>query len=261
MNLFNKIFIKRHRLAVLEYLKEKLTYNSARDLCEEIEEDEEILDQTSDSQAESFSKEDETQHKTQQTEAPIKSPSTKAEGRPDILYSSREKEIRHHSRSRPTVPAGRTNVEYDQYNLSEVSREIAKRLKDGMPWKTLGEVGGLRSATKLTFVQKLKQYIKERDLKETDVYKAALMDRRLFSKMICNDGYQPSKDTAFALIFALKLSAFEAEDLLSRAGYAFSHSIQRDIIIEYFIIQGKYNLNNVNAFLYSMNEKIIGRGI
>jgi hypothetical protein len=85
------------------------------------------------------------------------------------------------------------------------------------------------------------------------------MDRRLFSKIICNDNYKPSKDTALALIFALRLSLSEAMDMLERAGYTLSHSIQRDIIIEYFIKEKVYNLNNINAFLYNMGEKIIGR--
>lgn len=117
----------------------------------------------------------------------------------------------------------------------------------------------LSSATNLTFVQKLTWYIRNKNLIEADVYKAALMDRRLFSKIICNDNYKPSKDTALALIFALRLSLSEAMDMLERAGYTLSHSIQRDIIIEYFIKEKVYNLNNINAFLYNMGEKTIGR--
>jgi hypothetical protein len=88
------------------------------------------------------------------------------------------------------------------------------------------------------------------------------MDDSMFNaKMLCNRDYQPSKDTVLALIFALKLSLNEAKDLLERAGYTLSHSIRRDIILEYFIKEGVYNLNNINAFLYNMNEKVIGRNI
>ena len=119
----------------------------------------------------------------------------------------------------------------------------------------------LCSATNISFVQKLQYHIREKGLVETQVYKAALMDRRLFSKIISNKDYKPSKDTVLALIFALKLSMEEATDLLERAGYTLSHSIQRDIIIEYFISERVYNLNNINAFLYNMNEKIIGRSV
>ena len=79
--------------------------------------------------------------------------------------------------------------------------------------------------------------------------------------MLCNRDYQPSKDTVLALVFALKLNLTEAKDLLERAGYTLSHSIKRDIILEYFIKEGIYNLNNINAFLYNMNEKVIGRNL
>ena len=117
------------------------------------------------------------------------------------------------------------------------------------------------SAVNLSFVQKVQEYIKNKGLLETDVYKAAHIDRKLFSKMICSKNYTPSKDTVLAIIFGLRLSYEEAVDLLERAGYALSHSIKRDIIIEYFIKAGEYNLNNINAFLYNMNERPIGRNL
>ena len=98
-----------------------------------------------------------------------------------------------------------------------------------------------------------------KSLKTTTVYKRALMDRRLLSKILSDKNYQPSKDTAIALCFALHLSLNQAVDLLNRAGYALSHSILRDIIIVYFLKNYIYDLNKINSFLYSMNEKIIGK--
>ena len=87
------------------------------------------------------------------------------------------------------------------------------------------------------------------------------MDRRLFSKIVCNENYKPSKDTALALVFALELSLPEANDLLERAGYTLSHSIRKDIIAEYFIKEEIYNLRKINAMLYDLDEKIIGRDV
>ena len=113
----------------------------------------------------------------------------------------------------------------------------------------------------MSFVNKLEQYIRDKNLEVRDVYKKANIDRRLFSKMLCKRDYQPSKDTVLALIFAMQLNSTEAKDLLERAGYTLSHSIRRDIIIEYFIKEGVYTLNNINAFLYNMGEKVIGRSL
>ncbi len=61
----------------------------------------------------------------------------------------------------------------------------------------------------------------------------------------------PSKKTALALAVALKLNLDETESLLKRAGYALSHSSKMDVIIEYFIINGKYDINKINEVLFS----------
>lgn len=141
----------------------------------------------------------------------------------------------------------------DAFDAKQIAQTMKSHLAETKPTATL------MSSANISFVNKLEYYIREKKLDATDVYKKANIDRRLFSKMICNKDYQPSKDTVIALIFSLKLNLDEAKDLLERAGYTLSHSIRRDIILEYFIKEGVYNLNNINAFLYNMSEKVIGR--
>ena len=143
----------------------------------------------------------------------------------------------------------------DVFDANLVASAMQSHLSESTP------AVSLMDGANISFVKKLEMLIKERNLAVSEVYKAANMDRRLFSKITCNSDYQPSKDTVLALIFALKLSHPEAIDLLERAGYTLSHSIKRDIILEYFIKERIYNLNNINAFLYNMNEKIIGRNV
>ena len=111
----------------------------------------------------------------------------------------------------------------------------------------------------LTFVDILIRYINEKGWRDSRVYKAAQMDRRLFSKIMSDRNYKPSKDTALALVIALELSLKQASDLLSRAGYTLSHSNKRDVIIEYFIREGIYDLSDINEVLYRLDQKIIGR--
>ena len=149
----------------------------------------------------------------------------------------------------------RAPAKKDLFDAATVSATMSAYLNEQTPTTPLS------ASTNLTFVQMLQAYMRKKNLLETQVYKAAMMDRRLFSKIMCDINYKPSKDTALALIFALKLSLAEAQDLLERAGYTLSHSIKRDIIIEYFIKEQIYNLDNVNAFLYNMYEKIIGRSV
>ena len=119
--------------------------------------------------------------------------------------------------------------------------------------------GQLDDCLDLTFVDMVTRYINRNGWRDSRVYKAAQMDRRLFSKIMSDRNYKPSKDTAIALTIALELTLRQANDLLSRAGYTLSHSNKRDVIIEYFIREGIYDLSDINEVLYNLDQKIIGR--
>ena len=110
-----------------------------------------------------------------------------------------------------------------------------------------------------SFVEKMLNLIREKNMIETEVYKAAQIDRRLFSKIISNKDYKPSKDTCISLCFGLKLNLDEAEDLLFRAGYTLSHSIKRDLIIEYFFYSKQFDILQINEVLFQFHEKPLGR--
>ncbi len=92
---------------------------------------------------------------------------------------------------------------------------------------------------------------------DTEVYKRANIDRRLFSK-IRNESYTPSKRTALALAISLELTLSETSDLLRRAGYALSHSQKFDIIIEYFITTRNYDIFKINEILFEYDQLPLG---
>ena len=110
-----------------------------------------------------------------------------------------------------------------------------------------------------TFSQTLFKFIKRKDIPETECYKNANLDRRLFSKIRSNDDYQPSKNTVFALIIGLKLNLDEAEVLLESAGYSISHSIKFDLIMEYLIKKQIYDIFVVNEILHSFKCPLLGQ--
>ena len=117
----------------------------------------------------------------------------------------------------------------------------------------------LDKATNKTFVDALIAHINKKGLRDSEVYKAAQIDRRLFSKIMSDRQYKPSKDTAISIALALRLTLSEATDMLSRAGYTFSHSNKKDIIVEYFFRERIYKLDDINEVLYNLGQKIIGR--
>ena len=101
-----------------------------------------------------------------------------------------------------------------------------------------------------SFSQQVLALIDARGLKDTDVYKRANLDRKLFSKIRSHKDYHPTKKTALALAVALQLSLEETEELLQAAGYSLSPSIKDDVIVSYFLERGKPDLYEINEALF-----------
>lgn len=112
-----------------------------------------------------------------------------------------------------------------------------------------------KKVEKPTFQKELLRYIAESGMTNAQFYKAALIDRKLFSAINKNVDYKPKKETAVACCFALKLSIFDAEDLLELAGYSLSMAIPWDRAVYYCIKNYIYDLDLVNHVLYAMGEK------
>ena len=109
-----------------------------------------------------------------------------------------------------------------------------------------------------TFTQRLWKLIKKKGMSDVEVYKKAHLDRRLFSKIRNEKAYRPSKGTAIALGLALELSEEEFEDLLKRAGFALSGGNKEDVIINYFIEHGNYDVQLINEVLVSYGFPTLG---
>ena len=176
-------------------------------------------------------------------------PEEKAEEKSEVKYSLKNPDIKFSDR----------DVQYsfrDNYDSQSIDRAVRSLSSSDSPLKALRT---LEDNTNMSFVDKMLDYINIKHMRDSDVYKAAQVDRRLFSKIVSDRSYKPAKDTCIALSLALRLSLSEANDILSIACYVLSHSIKRDVVIEYFFREQIYNLNDVNEILFRLEQKLIGR--
>lgn len=118
--------------------------------------------------------------------------------------------------------------------------------------------GNLLKGLDAGFSETLMKLIDRTGKKDSEVYKKANVDRKLFSKIRNNIDYKPSKATALAFAFALELDINETKDFIGRAGFALSHSSKFDVIVEYFLVNRNYDVFELNEVLFAFDQSLIG---
>ena len=99
------------------------------------------------------------------------------------------------------------------------------------------------------FTEQLFAFIDRTGKQDSEIYKKALIDRRLFSKIRSNKNYIPAKKTVIALCLALELNRAEADTLLSSAGYSLSRADDYDLVIAFCIEKKIFDFFDINEAL------------
>lgn len=145
----------------------------------------------------------------------------------------------------------------DENYMTQVELRESKLFTSGLPTRA-SKLEELVENLEEPFAVALLRLIDEKGKTDVEVYKRANLDRRLFSKIRSSKDYAPSKRTAMALAVALELTIEEADDLLARAGYTFSPSQKLDVIVQYFLLNGNYDIFEINEVLFSFNQPLLG---
>lgn len=101
-----------------------------------------------------------------------------------------------------------------------------------------------------SFSEILFLFIDKSGHKDSEIYKEVDIDRKLFSKIRCNDNYIPRKNVIVKLCLALRLKKNDFNKLLKSAGYSLSNS-RFDLVISYCLDNNVYDLYQVNDYLYT----------
>ena len=101
-----------------------------------------------------------------------------------------------------------------------------------------------------SFNETLFSFIDRSGQKDSEIYKKGDVDRKLFSKIRCDNGYIPRKNVIIKLCFALGLDRSEFNKLLNSAGYSLSSSTF-DQVISYCLDNNVYDLTEINNYLYT----------
>ena len=109
-----------------------------------------------------------------------------------------------------------------------------------------------------SFGEMVSWWIQEKGLRTTEFYTRANLTKATFSSIKNHPEKIPKKTTALACVIGLKLDLQQANDLLKRAGLTISHSNLTDVIVEYFIVHGNYDIDAINLALYERDLVPLG---
>ena len=104
----------------------------------------------------------------------------------------------------------------------------------------------------------LLKLIDKKGMTDVQCYKKANVTKGTFWKINNDPKYRPSKATVLAFAIALELDIEETENLLRTVGFSLSNSNTFDKIIQFYILNGNYDIFEINAALFRYDQVCLG---
>lgn len=144
--------------------------------------------------------------------------------------------------------ASENYIEFDtpdiRYSVDDISYDSLPSLEEML--RSRGE----------TFSCMLDRLRDERGMTGPELYKKAWVHKSVYSKIMHNINYQPAKITTVAFALALELPWNDFTELVSSAGYAMTHTSKFDIVVEFFVKRGDYDIEHINAVLFELDPEL-----
>lgn len=109
-----------------------------------------------------------------------------------------------------------------------------------------------------SFAEMCEWWCKEKRISKKEFYNRANINKSMFWGMKHHRGQIPKKTNALACVIGLKLDYDQAIDLLNRAGLTLSKYYETDLIVEYFIREKNFDIDEINALLYQKDLSLLG---
>lgn len=161
------------------------------------------------------------------------------------------------------VLAGKTGIMLPGNQYTEVNKFFDKHYVERKPQETyVPETDKADTScsdpSTHDFIVYLRHQMEKKELSHDNLCFKANITSETLTNLLKNSGTFPAKNTITAISMALELSIDELKEFLSLAGYTMSHSSKFDLIVEYCISKGMYDIFDVNQVLFRFEQDLLG---
>ncbi|MCI7797088.1 MAG: macro domain-containing protein [Mollicutes bacterium] len=115
-----------------------------------------------------------------------------------------------------------------------------------------------KAINNLEFVETIRKFQKSTLTSDDELILRGNLSSKLFSKLVNDSSYIPSKNVVFSFGIAMKLNENELSSLLNSCGYALNKTNLLDLIVCFYIDSNLYDVYKINNALFNYNILPLG---